>query len=74
MNASLQGLASDTHIPADRSPPDFRFTNYPYAQQNLVGPSLPQGPLAPSEKSLIELFLERSLLADISPHGKLAKT
>jgi hypothetical protein len=49
-NDNLQRLAQDAHIEQSSSTPDFRFTNYAFAQQNLNEKPLPQNPSNPSGK------------------------
>jgi hypothetical protein len=58
MNSSLQALAREVEVSVEQKPasPDFRFTNYAYAQPNLKEPNLPQGPLMSGEKNLGELL------------------
>jgi hypothetical protein len=51
-NDSLQRLSPDVCVQQATSPPDFRFTNYSFAQQRLNEKPLPQNLLsAPDRKS-----------------------
>jgi hypothetical protein len=49
-NDNLQRLAQDACVERTTSPPDFRFTNYPFAQQRLNEKPLPQNSLATSDR------------------------
>jgi hypothetical protein len=55
MISSLQVLAAQTGVEQNPASPDFRFTNYPYAQPDLKEPNLPQDTSKLGEKRLGEL-------------------
>jgi hypothetical protein len=59
MNSNLQYLVEDVHVAQSSTLPDYRFTNYPFAQQNLNDKPLPQGEPATRGKPLGQYFSDR---------------
>jgi hypothetical protein len=59
MNSNLQHLVEDVHAAQRPTLPDYRFTNYPFAQQNLNDKPLPQGEPPATGKSLGQYFSNR---------------